>query len=280
MSLELSLTETEIIGSINHVRTRLPIISSIRNWLFSLVCILTMCMNFQPALAADTGAGASPELAELLKEANELWLKGDATNGIPKYEGLLGRIEKEFGTDSSVEGLVLFRIGFLHARQGNFEQALPYLERCQKLIASLSDDESNLVTKANLQWGLGMSYKSLLMHEQAIQAFNESIKLKEKLLGADDPSLVDILVTVADLHSAQQRPLAAIPLLERALAISEKRFGTESAEVAQVLASLGNTWKLVQNFDASLSCLKRSLDIREKVLAEVLPIVQTVFHIV
>jgi CHAT domain-containing protein/tetratricopeptide (TPR) repeat protein len=265
--LELFLTESKNIGNINHVRTRFPIIRSIWNWLFPLICILTMSLNFYPASAADTGAGTSAELAELLKEANGLWLKGDATNGIPKYERLLGQIETAYGKDSPTVGLVLFRIGFLYSVQGDFEKALPNLERSLKLIESLPDDSQNMLTKANLYWGLGMSYKSLLKHEQAIQAFNQSLKLKEKLLGADDPNLVEILITLADLHSAQQRPLDAIPLLERALAISEKSFGSESLEAAQVLASLGNTWEGCQDYDAALRCLKRSLDIREKLLA-------------
>jgi CHAT domain-containing protein/tetratricopeptide (TPR) repeat protein len=272
------LTDARIIGSINHVRTRFPIVRSTRRWLFSFSCILTMSLNFQPVLAADTGPGASAELAELLKAANQLWLKGDATNGIPEYERLLGQIEKAFGKNSSIEGLVLFRIGFLNARQGEFEKALPYLERSQRLTAPLPDNEENLVTKANLYWGLGMSYKSLLKPEQAIQAFNESLKLKEKLLGADDPSLVELLIIVGDLHSAQQRPLDAIPLLERALAISEKAFGKESAETARVLASLGNTEDQAGHFEAALDCLKRSLQIREKTLQPTDPQVATALH--
>jgi CHAT domain-containing protein/Tfp pilus assembly protein PilF len=237
-----------------------------------------MSFNFQPASAADTGAGTSAELAELLKEANGLWLKGDATNGIPKYEQLLGQIETAYGKDSPMAGLVLFRIGFLYSGQGDFEKALPNLERSLKLVSPLPDDEPNLVTKANLYWGLGMSYKSVLKPEQAIRAFNQSLKLKEKLLGADDPSLVEILIAVADLHIAQQRPLEAISLLERALAISEGKNGTESAETAKVLASLGNTKGQAGQFEPALACLKRSLQIREKILPPTNPEVAAALH--
>jgi tetratricopeptide (TPR) repeat protein len=234
-------------------------------WFFSVSVFVPIGQPMQAA--ANYAAEASANLMESLKEANELWLKGDATNGIPAYNRLLGPIEKTFGKDSATEGLVLFRIGFLHAAQGDFESALPYLERCQSLIALLPDDESSLMTKGNLYWGLGISYRSLLKHEQAIQAFNQSLDLKQKLAGADDLSLVEILLTVADLHSLQRRPLDAIPLLERALAISEKRFGIESAQAARMLASLGNTKKHAGQFDGAMTCLKRSLEISERVLA-------------
>ena len=226
-----------------------------------------MSLCFHTAVAADTSSReASTELADLLEEANGLWLKSDASNGIPKYERLLGQIEKEFGKDSSIEGLVLYRIGFLHAKLGNFEKALRYLERSLKLTAPLPDDESNLLMKANLYWGLGMSYKFLLKHEQAIQAFSQSLTFKEKLMGADDPSLVEILLSVAGLYDSHERPLDAIPLLERALAISETNFGAESAEAARVLAFLGNTRSHAGQFEPALACLKRSLQIRERTL--------------
>jgi CHAT domain-containing protein/Tfp pilus assembly protein PilF len=224
-------------------------------------------MNFHPALAADTGAGASAELAEMLKEANGLWLKGDATNGIPKYEHLLDQIEKAFGKDSSVAGLVLFRIGFLYGTRGDFEKELPYLERSLKLVGPLPDNEQNLETKANLYWGLGMSYRALLKLEQAIDAFEHALKFKELLRGKEDPELVATLTSIADLHITEWRPLEAIPLLERALEINEKAFGSESAEAAEILAWLGKASKSAQDFDASLRYLKRSLDIHEKVLA-------------
>jgi CHAT domain-containing protein/tetratricopeptide (TPR) repeat protein len=180
---------------------------------------------------------------------------------------LLDQIERAYGKDSSVAGLVLFRIGFLHIGQGAFEKALPYLERSLKLVGPLPDDKENLETKANLYWGLGLTYKVLLKLDQAIRAFAQALEFKELLKGKEDPELVANLTEIAELHSLQRRPLEAVPLLQSALAISEKAFGSESPEVAQALASLGNTWKAAQNFEAALSCLKRSLDIREKIFA-------------
>ncbi|MHB8522881.1 MAG: tetratricopeptide repeat protein [Limisphaerales bacterium] len=233
----------------------------------------------QPMLSITSNAATTlPKIMEALKEANEMWLKGDATNGIPTYERLLGQIEAAFGKDSSMAGLVVFRIGFLHATHGDFEKALPYLERSLKLVGPLPDNEQNLLTKANLYWGLGMSYKSLLNHEEAIQAFNHFLTLKEKLVSAEDPSLAEILITVANLHSTQQRHLDAIPLLERALAITEKTFGAESAEAATVLASLGNTRDQAGQVEVAIACLKRSLAIREKILQPTSPEVAIALH--
>ena len=205
------------------------------------------------------------ELARLLKEAEELWIKGDAAQGIPKFESLLPQIERAVGKDSPTVGLVLFRIGFLYSMRGDHERAVSNLERSLRIVSPLPDNAENLVTKANLYWGLGMGYKSLLQDERAIQAFNESLKFKEKLVGPDDSSLVGLLSQIGDLYSLQGRQIDAIPLFERALAISEKKFGAESAEAANSLALLGNTKAQIGQFEPALAYLKRSLQIREKI---------------
>jgi tetratricopeptide (TPR) repeat protein len=99
-----------------------------------------------------------------------------------------------------------------------------------------------LLAKANLYWGLGICYQSLLKPDDAILAFDRSLTFKTKLLGPDHPDLVELLLKLAELHDElKHRPLVAIPLAERALAISEARFGPESAEAANALASLGNS---------------------------------------
>ena len=204
-------------------------------------------------------------LDQSLKAANELWLKHDAASGIPEYERLLGDVERAAGKESSLEGLLLFRVGFLFLTQGDFEKALPNLERSVKLIEPLPNNETNRLTKANLYWGLGLSYQALLKFDQAIRAYEQALEFKESLKGKEDPELVATLTAIAELHEIQGRPLQGIPLFQRALAINEKAFGSESPEAAQVLASLGHTWESAQNFDSAFSCLKRSLDICKKV---------------
>ena len=223
--------------------------------------------NFMSRPTASTNSG-SPEvlgtIAEELNEANELWLKGNAAEGIPRYERALVRIGAVFGTNSPQSGLVLFRIGFLYTTQGKFEIALPILERSRELIRNLPDDDQNRLTKANLEWGLGISYQALLRYEKAIHAFQQSLQLKEELFGADSYKLAEPLSRMSDLYYAHHRPAEALPLLQRLLAITEKFFGPESAEVAQVLASLGNTWGEARQVDRAERCLNRSLEIREK----------------
>jgi CHAT domain-containing protein/Tfp pilus assembly protein PilF len=235
--------------------------------------ILFLVLTIHPIFAGnnDSPKSSAAEITILFKEAEELRLKGDAAQAIPKFEKLLGQTELVFGKDSPTVAFVLSRLGFLYCGRGDFERSVPYLERSLKLMSPLPDNAENLVTKADLYWCLGTSYNVLLQPDRAMKAFNESLKLKEKLVGADDSSLVELLINIAGLHTGQGRPMDAIPLLERALAISEKKFGTESAEAATALASLGNTRAQAGQFELALASLKRSLQIREKILPSTNP---------
>jgi tetratricopeptide (TPR) repeat protein len=204
-------------------------------------------------------------LEESIQQANELWLKGDAPKAIPLYESLLPEVEKVYGTESRFKGLVLFRIGFLYLGKGQEEKGIRFLEKSLGILNQFPDDDDNLLTKANLNWGLGMSYKSLLKTDQATKAFKEAIAQREKLSGPEHPSLVGFLTELANIHlRLQNRPAEAVPLLERALAINEKTFGKESVEAANALASLGNCKDEAGDFVAALTFLKRSLEIRER----------------
>ena len=202
---------------------------------------------------------------ETLRQANDLWLKNDASQAIPLYEGLLEQVKKNYGAESRINGIVLFRIGFLYLGKGQEEKAIPFLERSLQIISALPDDNDNLLTESNLNFGLGMSYRSLLKTDQASKAFKEAIAQREKLSGPEHPSLVGFLTELANIHlRLQNRPAEAVPLLERALAISEKTFGKESIETANALASLGNCKDEAGDFVAALTFLKRSLEIRER----------------
>src|SRR5262245_51751321 len=250
------------------VRNTPRLLCSIGRWSILLGPILFLFLTIHPICAgnADSPESSDEEIIRLLKEANESWLKGDSIGALPKYENLLPQIERAVGKDSTPVGLILYRIGFLYSKRGDFDRALPYIERSLKLVSPLPDNAENLAMKAELYWGLGLCYSARIELDLAIQAFKESLKLKEKLVGANDASLVKPLIEIAQMYSLHGRPTDAIPLLERALAISEKKFGTESTEAATALASLGNIKAQAEQFESALASLKRSLQIREKIL--------------
>src|SRR5207237_6835848 len=106
----------------------------------------------------EPSAGEITKWQKELEEVKKLWVKQDTDKGIPKSESLLSQTELVFGKDSPVVGVVLYRIGLLYGKRGDFDRAVPYLERSLKLVSPLPDNAENLAMKADLYWGLGGIY--------------------------------------------------------------------------------------------------------------------------
>src|SRR5262245_47701241 len=103
-------------------------------WMILLGPILFLALTIDPISAEKNDSQVLPEteLARSLKEAEELWIKGDKAerdHALPKFERLLPQIESAVGKDSPIVGLVLFRIGFLYTIRGDHESAVSNLER-------------------------------------------------------------------------------------------------------------------------------------------------------
>ena len=108
--------------------------------------ISTLALTIHPIFAGnnDSPKSSAAEMRRGLRRLSELWFKQDAAQGIPKFENLLAQTELVFGKDSPAVGLVLSRIGFLYSKRGDFERAVPYLERSLKLVSPLPDNAENL----------------------------------------------------------------------------------------------------------------------------------------
>ena len=153
-----------------------------------LGAILLPALAVHPVFAGnnDSPGTAVAEITKWRKEvneANELWLKQDTDKGISKFENLLRHTELVFGKNSPEVGVVVCPIGFLYCKRGDFERGLPYLERSLKLVSQLPDNVKNLQTKAELYWGLGLSYSARFELDRAIPAFNESLKTPREIGG-------------------------------------------------------------------------------------------------
>ncbi len=207
--------------------------------------------------------GSEDELLDRMREAHEIYMKGDSQGAIEKYESLLKPIEKVFGKDSEMMGRMFFRLGVSHAALGNHEKAIDYLENSEKLLQNSSDIE----IKFNLYWTMGMAHKTQLAFDKAVEAFKKSLKMKEAQVGHESPDLINILTTIATtLAENKQNSLQAIPFLERALPILKTKHGDESVEVAAILGAIGNYKVDAGQYTEALDVLKTSLSLAEKSL--------------
>jgi len=111
------------------------------------------------------------------------------------------------------------------------------------LIASASGDEENAITLAK-----------------------QSLAMREKDLGPNDPDVAASLKTLAKLECRDKNFSSARDLLTRALAIDEKALGAESPTVASILQDLAMVYERQRNYGKAEKFYTRALGIRQQKL--------------
>jgi eukaryotic-like serine/threonine-protein kinase len=114
-------------------------------------------------------------------------------------------------------------------------------------------------TLANVYWDLAA-------WEQAVAMFHQSLELKRKVWGKENPGVADSLHCMAEVYRRSGYALEAEEAEREALAIYQKRFGREHASVASSLNNLGLTLADQGKSTEAEAMLREALAINQKVL--------------
>jgi len=99
-----------------------------------------------------------------------------------------------------------------------------------------------------------------------------AIRIKESLLGGDDPALAKSLVNLGIVHAIRGEFSSARPLYERALRIQERALGPDHPDLAGTLNSLGILLRNTGNYPEARATLERSLSLRMKAGGETMEV--------
>jgi len=176
----------------------------------------------------------------------------------------VSRLEAE--TSERVLGFLvgLFRVSDPGEARGNTITAREILDRgAQRIRQELVDQP---LVRARLMSTMGDVYRGLGLYPEARSLLEESLVVRESLLGKDHPdvaasarSLAVLLVSTGDYDGAR-------PLLERALKIREQALGPAHPDVAQSLSNLGVLRLKTGQYEDARSLLERALEIEEAAL--------------
>ena len=103
-------------------------------------------------------------------------------------------------------------------------------------------------------------------HSEAEPLYQESLAMREEVLGPDHPDVAVSLNNLAFLYGEQGRYSEAEPLCKRSLAIWEKAFGPDHLNVATALINLATLYQHQGRYVDAEPLFKRSLAINETVL--------------
>lgn len=190
------------------------------------------------------------------------------------YKKALALREKQLGSKSTKVAEVLEYVGYL-ANWVHKSDSAPFYARAEQIWkgAIVADQKKfgpiSLQLAADLR-GLASYYTS---HGRVVDAEplnRKALAIKEKLLGASDPSLVKDLQGLAESLLGQTRHFGkdhyaeAEALYKRALAIEEKKYGPSHVKVYYDLRDLGKIYQETGNYKDALNIYQRFLANDEK----------------
>jgi tetratricopeptide (TPR) repeat protein len=144
-----------------------------------------------------------------------------------------------------------------------YERCLPHAKECARLI-----EQEHLTSYAarRLLYQTGFYLENHALYAEAETFYQQSLRLREQVLGSDHPDVAYPLIGLADLYREQSKDAEAEPLYQRALCIREQALGPDHPDVARPLIGLGNLYYF-QGKDAKAEPLyQRALRIREQAL--------------
>lgn len=157
----------------------------------------------------------------------------------------------------------LLCLGKVHHRSGNIRYALDFFCAAVKARDSRLGRKHLRMNDAESFLQVGLLQQEAGEFRQALNSFEECLRIRRQIVKDDDPSLGELLFYIAnllrevgDLDLAQTR-------FEEALALLERSTTSESAETADVLFSLGVLHTEKQQYSTALDFYLRALQIRK-----------------
>ncbi len=169
---------------------------------------------------------------------------------------------QEAETARQVAGFLtrLFRVSDPSEARGNTVTAREILDRgAQRIHVELADQPA---VQAQLMQTMGNVYRELGLFAQAQPLLEEAVANRRRLLGADDPELLDGELALGRLAQQQGRFAVAESLYRSSLAATERTPAHNALRQAVSLNGLGGMYVTRGRFAEAESLLKRAVQLR------------------
>jgi tetratricopeptide (TPR) repeat protein len=170
----------------------------------------------------------------------------------------LAASRKKLGPDHASSIKILNSLGLTHMSDGNFGQAVPWLEEAvQRQTKRYGDDHFDSLTILN---NLGAAYRNSGRPAEAIPLFERAVKVARKRKGAADPDTVGAMQDLAIVNLEANRAAGAEKICRELREILQP----DSRGLAETLSDLGESLLRQEKFADAESVLIESVGIFEK----------------
>lgn len=112
-------------------------------------------------------------------------------------------------------------------------------------------------------FNLGVCFYCLGDYPKALEYYEKSLEISEKILGEDHPSTSSSYNNIGLVYKKMEEYAKALEYFQKSLAICETILGTDHPEAATSNNNIGGVYESLGEYAKALGCHKRALTIRE-----------------
>ena len=172
----------------------------------------------------------------------------------------LGLCERTYGVNEPQTARILGGLGATQANLGNYQEAESTLRRALRIQEETAGPESEV---AELLSNLAAVYRIQGKRADEEPLLRRILVIREKVLGADNPQVINTLIRLGVLYRDQGRSADSGVICQRALSLQEKTIGSTDPALASALMCVAAAQMEQQKFSQSETTLKRVIQILE-----------------
>ena len=214
--------------------------------------------------AADKKKTTRLQLGQVLQSLHEKgWLQKSPTNAFACHILLQHILRQQLQPNAKNCELLLenlFAAIYLH----NYTKRLTLAPYLPLVVAVLSWIKEDIKLISNIYNNSAVIYGEIGDYKQALSYDLENIRIKEKILTADDNDLATAYDNIANTYEALQDYQKSVEYGLKAISIREKVFGAEHPDLAASYDNIASIYQHLGDYQKSLECGLKALSIRGK----------------
>ena len=205
--------------------------------------------------------------AVLERLADDGWLRWD--NGLYSMHPLVRQI---LLLDPVPEGTAAKFLEFVEDyHNGYFPEDMVYTELSRRLALARSVTEAvcgdgETAQAANILHNIGDACRQLARYGEAVQCYEKSLKIKDAVLGLEDPDTAATYNNLAGVYKAMGDYPKALEYYEKSLKIKESVLGTEHPDTATTYNNLAGVYRAMGDYPKALEYHEKARQSKESVL--------------
>jgi tetratricopeptide (TPR) repeat protein len=159
---------------------------------------------------------------------------------------------------------VLTRMASIHVKKGDLDQAMEHYRQAYEMVVHARGSTNHQDVAGILHYIGGILHKRT-DYEEAMNCYQEAIRIYHATLGPGNPTVAGTLVMVGSIHYKRRKLDSAMMFYREALRLNRDAYGLHHPDVAPILKSIGTILTKKGDYNEAYDIFRDVLSIKSTI---------------